>query len=600
MGCYPVPPVFRALLPRSALALMVCALFFALARQASAQNSITDADAGRFLEQAAFGPAGVTDPSDPNFIGSVAHVEALGSFAAWLNEQFNLALPSDYVPMETCPTSTGRCPAQPPTGCDSTNTCPRDNYTMYQLQARFFNRALSAPDQLRQRVAFALNQILVISAQDGDLNRLNRMQPYIQVLETDAFTNYRTILKDITLNGGMGSYLNMVNNNKSAPNENYAREINQLFSIGLNKINPDGTPVLDGGGNLIPTYTQDTVTNFARVFTGWTFQVQPNPPEPGYINYIDPMRVGNENNHDQLPKTLLDHGGPGCSPPGGENAAPELDEALDCIMSSPYIAPYIGKNLIQHLVTSNPSPTYVSDVSTAFTTGSFTDPASGITFGSGTVGDMQAVIAAILLDPEARGNTAPSPYAGHLKEPVLFITNLLRAFNTTSAGNTTDNVLGESFLPSDVVMSEDVYRSPSVFNFFPPGNAIAGENSCGISGSDPCLGPEFEIQDTSTSLARINLAYEIVFHTMPTNTNRPVGTWIDEGTLFTLGSNDPQTLVDTLNGQMIHGSMTSDMNARIVSAVSAITNADPAVQALSRAREAVYLIASSSEYNVGR
>jgi hypothetical protein len=312
------------------------------------------------------------------------------------------------------------------------------------------------------------------------------------------------------------------------------------------------------------------------------------------------MRVGSENNHDRLPKTLLDHGGPGCSPPGGENAAPELDEALDCIMSSPYIAPYIGKNLIQHLVTSNPSPTYVSDVSTAFTTGSFTDPASGVTFGSGTVGDMQAVIAAILLDAEARGDTTPSSYAGHLKEPVLFITNLLRAFNTTSAGNTTDNVLGESFLPSDVVMSEDVYRSPSVFNFFPPGNAIAGENSCGISGSAPCLGPEFGIQDTSTSLARVNLAYEIVFHQMPTNTNRPMGTWIDENTLSTLGANDPQPLVDTLNSQMMHGSMTSDMNARIVSAVSAITNADPAVQALSRAREAVYLIASSSEYNVGR
>jgi len=597
MRCYPFRLVFRVLRPCFALVLIVCALLFTLANQASAQ-AITDADTARFLEQAAFGPAGVTDPSDPNYIGSVGHVEALGSFAAWLTEQFNLPLPSDYVYFENCPTFTGRCPDQPPTGCDS--TCTRDNYTMYQLQNRFFNRALSAPDQLRQRVAFALNQILVISAQDGNLNRLNRMQPYIQVLETDAFTNYRTILKDITLNAGMGRYLDMVNNNKSAPNENYAREINQLFSIGLNKINPDGTPILDGGGNLIPTYTQDTVTNFARVFTGWTFQVQPDPQEAGYINYIDPMRVGSENNHDRLPKTLLDHGGLGCSPPGGENAAPELEEALNCLISSPYIAPYIGKNLIQHLVTSNPSPTYVSDVSTAFTTGWFIDPASGTSFGSGTVGDMQAVIAAVLLDPEARGDTAPSSYAGHLKEPVLFITNLLRAFNTTYANQTTDTVLGELFLPSDVVMSEDVYRAPTVFNFFPPGNLIAGENSCGISGSDTCLGPEFNIQDTSTSLARVNLAYEIVFHQMPTNANRPLGTWIDQNTLATLGANDPQPLVDTLNSQMMHGSMGSDMNARIVGAVSAIMDADPNVQALKRAREAVYLIASSSEYNVGR
>jgi len=593
MRCYPVSLVFRVLRPLFTLVLLVCALF-PLANQASAQGPITNADAARFLEQAAFGPSGVTDPNDPNYIGSVGHVKALGSFAAWLTEQFNQPLPTDYVWMYGCQTTTGRCPDQPPNpGCDS--TCVRDNYTMYQLQGRFFNRALSAPDQLRQRVAFALNQILVISAQDGTLNRLNRMQPYIQVLETDAFTNYRTILKDITLNAGMGRYLDMVNNNKSAPNENYAREINQLFSIGLNKINPDGTPILDGSGNLIPTYTQDTITNFAKVFTGWTFQVQPEPPEPGYVNYIDPMRVGSENNHDRSAKTLLDHSDLSCSPPGNENAAPELDEALNCIMSSPYIAPYIGKNLIQHLVTSNPSPTYVSDVSTAFTTGTFTDPASGTAFGSGTVGDMQAVIAAILLDPEARGDSAPSTYAGHLKEPVLFITNLLRAFNTQYTNGTTDTVLGEAYLPTDVVMGEDVYRAPTVFNFFPPSNLIAGENSCGSSGTDPCLGPEFNIQDTSTSLARVNLAYEIVFHQMPTsNPNRPFGTWIDENVLGTLGANDPQPLVDALNSQMMHGSMSSDMNARIVAAISSI--GDP----LARAREAVYLIASSSEYNVGR
>src|SRR5262245_9262297 len=140
MRCYPVPLIFRVLRPRFALVLMVCALLFPLANQASAQSSITDADAARFLEQAAFGPAAVTDPSDPNYIGSVSHVKELGSFVAWLNEQFNLPLPSDYVYMEGCPTSTGRCPDQPPTGCDS--TCTRDNYTMYQLQGRFFNRAL--------------------------------------------------------------------------------------------------------------------------------------------------------------------------------------------------------------------------------------------------------------------------------------------------------------------------------------------------------------------------------------------------------------------------------------------------------------------------
>ena len=542
------------------------------------------ADASRFLEQATFGPTAA----------DIAHVQDIG-FDGWLNEQFALG-PDSYIDVETCPTSTGRCPDQPPTGCGSDTACNRDNYTMYQLQLRFFRRALNSPDQLLQRVAFALNQIMVSSAQDGTLNRLNRMQPYISVLELNAFGNYGQLLYAMTLNAGMGRYLDMVNNNQRAPNENYAREILQLFSIGLNKLDPGGTPMLDDNGALVPTYSQDTITNFARVFTGWIFAAPPTPLESGYINYIGPMRVGSESNHDRMAKTLLDHGDPSCSLPGNEDAATELQEALTCIMSSPYIAPYVSKNLIQHLVTSNPSPAYVARVATAFASGSFTDfTFTGTTFSGGTgPGDMPAVIAAILLDPEARGDAASSGYSGHLREPVLFITNLLRAFGTSDGS--TDYVLGDLSLPADVQMDEDVYRSPTVFNFFPPSYVIAGENGCG----GPCLGPEFNIQSTATSLARVNLADEVVFHAMPTNANRPMGTWIDENTLLALPTDDPQALVDTLNGQMMHGAMTVDMNARIVSAVSAIVDPDPTTQALQQAREAVYLIATSSQYNVER
>jgi uncharacterized protein (DUF1800 family) len=555
-------------------------------------QDISNADAARFLGQATFGPT----------VADIAHLQSLG-FAGWLSEQFAMPQPTDYLALETCPTATGRCPDQPPTGCGGGTSCNYTNYTMHDLQQRFFQRALTAPDQLRARLAFALNQILVISAQDGDLNHLNRMQPYVQVLEQDAFTDYRTVLYDITLNAGMGRYLDMVNNNKNAPNENYGREILQLFSVGVDKLNADGTPMLDDQGNRIPTYSQDTITNFARVFTGWTFQVQPDPPEAGYVNYIDPMRVGSENNHDVLPKALLDHGDPSCSLSGGEDTLTELNHALDCIISSPYVAPYISKNLIQHMVTSNPSPTYVSDVSTAFSSGLFTDPTSGQSFGSGTPGDLQAVTAAILLDPEARGDTPPYAYSGHLNEPVLFITNLLRDF-TNPDGSTaywTDYVLGDSYLPSGTLMDEDVFRSPTVFNFFPPNYQIPGENTCGVSGADACLGPEFNIQSTATSLARVNLAQEIVFHAMPTNANfRPMGTWLDENTLASLPTDDPQTLVDSLNATMMYGSMSSDMNSRIVSAVADVTDPDPFTQALKRAREAVYLIATSSQYNVGR
>jgi len=558
----------------------------------AAGQTISNADAARFLEQATFGPTAA----------DIAHLQSLG-FAGWLSEQFAMPQPADYLALETCPTATGRCPDAAPAGCGGGTSCNFTNYTMHDLQQRFFQRALTAPDQLRARVAFALNQILVISAQDGSLNHLNRMQPYVQALEQDAFTDYRTVLYDITLNAGMGRYLDMVNNNKNAPNENYAREILQLFSIGVDKLNADGTPMFDDQGNRIPSYSQDTITNFARVFTGWTFEVQPDPLEPGYVNYIDPMRVGNENNHDVLPKMLLDHGDPSCTLSGGETALPELNHALDCIMSSPYVAPYISKNLIQHLVTSNPSPTYVSDVSTAFSTGIFTDQASGQSFGSGTPGDLQAVTAAILLDPEARGDTAPTAFFGHLNEPVLFITNLLRDFTNPddSPAYGTDYVLGDAYLPSGTLMDEDVFRSPTVFNFFPPSYQIPGETTCGDSGADPCLGPEFNIQSTATSLARVNLAQEIVFHAMPTNANfRPAGTWLDEDALASLPTDDPQTLVDTLNATMMHGSMSDSMNARLVSAVTDVTDPDPFTQALERAREAVYLIATSAEYNVGR
>jgi len=558
----------------------------------AAGQTISNADAARFLEQATFGPTAA----------DIAHLQSLG-FAGWLTEQFAMPQPADYLALETCPTATGRCPDAAPAGCGGGTSCNLTNYTMHDLQQRFFQRALTAPDQLRARVAFALNQILVISAQDGSLNHLNRMQPYVQALEQDAFTDYRTVLYDITLNAGMGRYLDMVNNNKNAPNENYAREILQLFSIGVDKLNADGTPMFDDQGNRIPSYSQDTITNFARVFTGWTFEVQPDPLEPGYVNYIDPMRVGNENNHDVLPKTLLDHGDPSCTLSGGETALPELNHALDCIMSSPYVAPYISKNLIQHLVTSNPSPTYVSDVSTAFSTGIFTDQASGQSFGSGTPGDLQAVTAAILLDPEARGDTVPTAFFGHLNEPVLFITNLLRDFTNPddSPAYGTDYVLGDAYLPSGTLMDEDVFRSPTVFNFFPPSYQIPGETTCGDSGADPCLGPEFNIQSTATSLARVNLAQEIVFHAMPTNANfRPAGTWLDEDALASLPTDDPQTLVDTLNATMMHGSMSDSMNARLVSAVTDVTDPDPFTQALERAREAVYLIATSSEYSVGR
>jgi uncharacterized protein (DUF1800 family) len=568
------PRFFNAYRAYLASSILFAVLLIGGAKSAVAQNST--ADAARFLEQATFGPT----PAD------LQHVQDIG-FDAWLADQFAAPLP-DYPSVLTCPTTSGYCPQNPPPGCTNggTDTCQRDNYSVYPLQRWFFQRALGGQDQLRQRVAFALNQILVISAQDGNLRLPQRMLPYLQVLDADALGNFHNLLYDITLNAGMGRYLDMVNNTRQAPNENYAREIMQLFSIGLNKLNPDGTPILDDQGNLLPTYSQDTITNLARVFTGWTFAAQ---PEAGITNYFDPMvvRTPEANFHDANEKILLDT----CDPvPAGLSTLDDLNNALDCIFNSPYAGPYIGKNLIQHLVTSNPSPDYVLNVSTAFADGAYTNPNTGQSFGSGNRGDLQAVIAAILLDPEARGDGPASPDFGHLREPILWITNLLRAFETT--GDTTDFVLsvaggGTSDLPLDIRTDQELFRSPTVFNFFPQDYVIPGES---------LLGPEFEIQSTATALARINFAYEVVFHQMPTQArDRPMGTWLDLSSLDQFGG-DPQQIADYLNNLMLHGSMTADMNARIVSAVSEI----PADQVLAREQEAVYLVASSTQYCVER
>jgi uncharacterized protein (DUF1800 family) len=496
-------------------------------------------DTVRFLEQSTFGPTPAL----------IAHVQDIG-LEAFLQEQFTAPLP-DYPDF-------GLWPENPPTSCDA--ICQRDNYSMYPLQVRFFRNALTKPDQLRQRVAFALNQIFVISAQNTSLRLPSRMLPYLQVLDRNAFGNFRQLLYEITLNPGMGRYLDMAGNNRSAPNENYARELLQLFTIGLNEQSLDGFPYRDWTGHLIPTYDQSTVTAFARVFTGWVFAPA---PAPGVVNYAMPLVPGPANAHDTGPKTLLN----GVMLPRGQDAVTDLNAALDNIASHPNVAPFISIRLIQHLVTSNPSAAYIRRVATAFR-------ASG--------GDMRTVIRAILLDPEAR--QSPTANYGHLREPVLWITSLLRAFNTTGA--TSDFVLSDSFLPPDVTMSEDLFRAASVFNFFSPQNVVAGGT---------LLAPEFGIYSTATALARTNFAYEVIYQRMPTSRDRPLGTWLNLAPLEPLAS-DPATLIAALDTSMLHGQMTAEMRNVLMDSVSRIPPSDP----LGRVRNVVYLIATAADYLVER
>jgi len=569
---------------------------------AATPNSYTDpafasgADGIRFLEQATWGP------SDTD----LAHVRSVG-YAAWLNEQFNTApqfgaTQSDYPAFPLYPQF---YPASPPAApCDSSTTCFRDNYTLYPLQKQYFTNALTQSDQLRQRVTFAVHQFIVVGGVQLNGNETSWYAPYLQTIDRNAFGNFRNLLFEVTLNPGMGEYLNMrgnsvVNRANPTPNENYAREIMQLFSIGVDTLNQDGTPVLDSQGNRVPSYDQTTIANLARVFTGWDLAAaKPWSVDPtvSVANYLDPMVPnGNVNRYDIAQKTLLtdiNHASlvvvPACSNCTGNSSAvnlantqayaiSSLNTAIDNLFNHPNTGPYVCTQLIHQLVTSNPSPPYVGRCAAAFANN-----------GSGVRGDMKAVIMAILLDIEARGDVKNAPEYGHLREPVLLMTHLLRTFNATS-----DGVLASTPFSYTNDLGQNLFNPPTVFSYYPADYGLPGTNF---------FAPEFGLLDTSTTYKRANFVNTLFLANSgngiaPSGVNRPSGTQVNSSTYQALAGN-PQQLVDALNARLMHGTMSPAMNGNIVAAVTAITNANATTQAQQRTQTAIYLIATSSQYQV--
>jgi uncharacterized protein (DUF1800 family) len=336
----------------------------------------------------------------------------------------------------------------------------------------------------------------------------------------------------------------------------------QLFSIGLVQLNLDGTPKLDEMGEPVPTYDQATVEEFARVFTGWILAPSFGS---GIPNYRDPMvvRVSRrvEIDHDSGGKHLLN----GAGVPAGLSARDDLRAALDNIFYHPNVGPFISKQLIQHLVTSNPSPAYVARVATVFNQNA-----------DGERGDLKAVVRAILMDDEARGDHTDDATYGHLAEPVLFIARLLRAFQATSDG------VVNAYAAN---MGQDLFRAPSVFNYYPAAYRVP--NTGGLAG------PEFKLHDSASALARVNFVNTLVFNSIAPNTDRPIGSRVDWTPLVPLAK-QPEALISELNGLLLHRSM----SAAIHDAVLAAVNAVPASNGLLRVRTAVYLIASSAAYQV--
>jgi uncharacterized protein (DUF1800 family) len=554
---------------------------------------VSDADAVRFLEQATWGPTQA----------DITHVKAVG-LKAYLNEQFNAA-PTHVAKGSNYPDLVFPLDDQA-TGCPSTNAadpnynqdaCNRDGYSMYPVQRTFFSNALYGPDQLRQRVAFALHQILVVSG-GGEINRPSWMTVYLQALDRGAFGNYRTLLEEITLSPAMGEYLDMRLSTRTNPNENFAREVLQLFSIGTAVLNADGSPQLDSTGAPVASYTQTQVNEFTRVFTGWNFN--PTLLGTGITNWRDPMVPRGGTNHDGGTKTLL-QGQVIAS--CGNNAAcaiTDMQAALNNIFNHPNVGPFISKQLIQHLVTSNPSGAYVQRVASAFNNdcnGLY--PLAGCT---NARGNMKAVIQAILLDPEARGDVKTDPNYGKLREPAQYINSFLRAFDVKSFDktSTSDGVLGgRSSVDFTGTLDQPIFQPPTVFSYYQPGYEVPGTK---------ILGPAFGILSTSTTLRRANDINTLIYTGVATSLlpiasspNRPRGTSIDIANLETLSANpNDGQVVDTLNRLLFHGTMNPQMRTSIITAMNAITTGTSAQINQKRARAAVYLAATSSQYDIQR
>jgi uncharacterized protein (DUF1800 family) len=499
--------------------------------------------AARLLDQATFGPT-VTD---------IAHVQQVG-IDAYLSEQFKVAQ-----------TLEPDIPATPTAICTATNFLPCQ-------QSEWWKTALTGPDQLRQRVAFALSEIFVVSSIVLDARFIT---PYQNILVKDAFGNFSTLLNDVSLSPAMGAYLNMLNSNKPASgqiaNENFARELMQLFTTGINLLNPDGSLQLDAGGNPIPVYTQAQVQAFARAYTGWTYATStgaaPTNFPNGTVNYDSPMAAV-ESAHDTTAKTLLN----GTVLPAGQSAEQDLSGALANVFQQPNVGPFVCRQLIQHLVASNPSAAYVTRVSAIFADN-----------GSGVRGDMQAVIRAILEDPEARaGDTSSTSDGGHLREPALYVTDVLRGLSATNTSS-----VGDYSSPGNYVsaLGERPYASPSVFNFFPPNYVIPGTTT---------NAPEFAQENTANAILRLTLADNLVY-------NRISSFTIDLSATSSLGVIASQTgvalvdagnLVDALGVIFMHSQMPAQMRSELVNHVATLTNIPQ------RVRVATYLVITSSQYKV--
>ena len=544
-------------------------------------------DAARLLKQGSFGPT-VPEIDRVAVIGPRLWIEQQMAAPATLHLEGLDAHYRALLPLHNL----GR--TQPETACIQSSLCRHARRDVW------WRTAVTAPDQLRQRVAFALSQFFVVSDVNSDV-AYTQYAPadFYDTLVLHAFGDFRTLLEEVTLHPAMGRYLGMLQNEKanpalnSLPDENYAREVMQLFTIGLNELNPDGSLRLDRDGAPIATYGDAEISAFARVFTGWNYanatRWRFSRVAAGVMGHIDPMRP-NEAFHDTGAKTLLR----GTRLPAGLRAREDLRRALDNLVAHPNVGPFFARFMIQRLVTSNPSPAYVARVAAAFDDN-----------GLGRRGDLGAVVRAVLLDPEARDPAiATAPHYGKLKEPLLRYTALWRAFDArgVTAANAAGSVTGIfRFHNSDALLGQAPLSAPSVFNFFRPNYRKPGAiRELGL------FSPEFQIVNDNTAIHMVNRLHASVFNSDRdmVGVSRTLGSTLSQSGNIALDFSaekrlaaQPAALLDRLDLLLMAGTMPPAMKQVLVDAAARMPMADGGRQ---RVEDTVFLIVSSPQFSVQR
>ncbi len=540
---------------------------------------VTEEQAARFLLQAQFS---ATD-------ADIAAVRSKG-FAAWLNEQFALPLGEtgfDWLTRR---------------GYAQANASTQFFNATYPADGMAWNQLFTAPDPVRKRVALALSEIMVIGIASVVVQwRSHAGAAYWDMLSANAFGNFRALLEGVSLNPAMGVFLNTRGNQKEdasgrQPDENYAREVMQLFTIGLYQLNNDGTEKKDASGNRLDSYTADDVSNLARVFTGYEFDGSQNVPTTVTNAQGESQTVSNTqftrlpmvllaNRHSNLAATFL-----GTTIPANTPGAAALKTALDTLFNHPNVGPFIGKQMIQRLVTSNPSPAYVNRVASAFNNN-----------GAGVRGDMKAMVAAVLLDDEARSTTGlTQPGFGKLREPMVRFVQWGRSFGISSAADSWK--MGDLSNPA-TQLGQSPLRAPSVFNFFRPGY-VPPSTALAISGQ---VAPEFQIVTESSVGGYLNYMQNAIRNgilvaapTVPQNVAGAAQVYditANYANLLPLVTDAPalvRKVVLLLSaGQVSAATQTTIVNALNATAVTA-TSTD-AVK-LDRIAAAVFLVMASPEY----